>query len=49
MDVAWKERVDVWKMKQENGFSPVRSQSASERGVYDFNATINDSVDEALL
>uniref|UniRef100_A0A0D3CLC4 cellulose synthase (UDP-forming) n=1 Tax=Brassica oleracea var. oleracea TaxID=109376 RepID=A0A0D3CLC4_BRAOL len=49
VDVAWKERVDVWKMKQENGFSPVRSQSASERGVYDFNATINDSVDEALL
>ncbi|WZZ62643.1 hypothetical protein YC2023_062750 [Brassica napus] len=32
VDVAWKERVDVWKMKQENGFSPVRSQSASERG-----------------
>ncbi|CDY65414.1 BnaCnng46970D [Brassica napus] len=31
VDVAWKERVDVWKMKQENGFSPVRSQSASER------------------
>ncbi|CAN7107361.1 unnamed protein product [Brassica rapa subsp. narinosa] len=48
-NAAWRERVEGWKMKQENRFSPVRSQSASERGVYDFDATTNVSVDEALL
>ncbi|CAN7002117.1 unnamed protein product, partial [Brassica rapa subsp. trilocularis] len=48
-NAAWRERVEGWKMKQENRFSPVRTQSASERGVYDFDATTNVSVDEALL
>ena len=48
-NATWRERVEGWKMKQENRFSPVRSQSASERGVYDFDATTNVSVDEALL
>lgn len=46
MDVAWKERVDGWKMKQDNRFSPVRAQSASER---DIDAITNVSFDEALL
>ncbi|KAL0900428.1 hypothetical protein Bca101_084389 [Brassica carinata] len=49
-NVAWRERVDGWKTKHENRFSPVRAQSASERGgVCDIDATTNVSVDEALL
>lgn len=48
-NVAWKERVDGWKMKQENKSGPVSTQAASERGVGDIDASTDVFVDEALL
>ncbi|CAA7020054.1 unnamed protein product [Microthlaspi erraticum] len=45
-NVAWKERVDGWKMKQENKSGPVSTQAASER---DIDASTDVFVDEALL
>ncbi|KAF8081142.1 hypothetical protein N665_0903s0023 [Sinapis alba] len=48
-NVAWKERVDGWKMKQESKPSPVRTQAASQRSVCDTDATSDAFIDEALL
>lgn len=48
-NVAWKERVDGWKMKQENKSGRMSSQAASERGVGDIDASTDVFVDDALL
>ncbi|CAN0917412.1 Cellulose synthase A catalytic subunit 3 [UDP-forming] [Linum grandiflorum] len=49
-NVAWKERVDGWKMKQEkNAIHMSSSQPPSERGVGDIDATTDILVDESLL
>ncbi|CAN1316825.1 Cellulose synthase A catalytic subunit 3 [UDP-forming] [Linum perenne] len=49
-NVAWKERVDGWKMKQEKNAIPMSSsQAPSERGVGDIDATTDILVDESLL
>lgn len=49
-NVAWKERVDGWKMKQEkNNGGPVSTQAASERGGGDIDASTDILADEALL
>lgn len=49
-NVAWKERVDGWKMKQEkNTGGPVSTQAASERGGGDIDASTDILADEALL
>ncbi|VVB13296.1 unnamed protein product [Arabis nemorensis] len=48
-NVAWKERVDGWKMKQEKNTGPVSTQAASERGGGDIDASTDILADEALL
>jgi len=48
-NVAWKERVDGWKMKQEKNTGPVSTQAASERGGVDIDASTDILADEALL
>lgn len=48
-NVAWKERVDGWKMKQDKNVAPMTtSRSASERGG-DIDAGTDVLVDESLL
>uniref|UniRef100_A0A164VEU1 Cellulose synthase n=1 Tax=Daucus carota subsp. sativus TaxID=79200 RepID=A0A164VEU1_DAUCS len=48
-NVAWKERVDGWKMKQDKHVAPMTtSRAASERGV-DIDASTDVLVDESLL
>ncbi|CAI0393861.1 unnamed protein product [Linum tenue] len=49
-NVAWKERVDGWKMKQEKTVVPMSSSQAPlERGVGDIDASTDIMVDESLL
>ena len=49
-NVAWKERVDGWKMKQEKIVAPMTtSHAASERGGGDIDASTDVLVDDALL
>lgn len=49
-NVAWKERVDGWKMKQEKNVVPMSTgQAASERGVGDIDAATDVLVDDSLL
>jgi len=49
-NVAWKERVDGWKMKQEKNVVPMSTgQAASERGAGDIDATTDVLVDDSLL
>ncbi|GFY90468.1 cellulose synthase family protein [Actinidia rufa] len=49
-NVAWKERVDGWKMKQEKNVAPMTtSHAASERGGGDIDASTDVLVDDALL
>ncbi|XP_051123890.1 cellulose synthase A catalytic subunit 3 [UDP-forming]-like isoform X2 [Andrographis paniculata] len=49
-NVAWKERVDGWKMKQEKPAIPTStSHTPSERGVGDIDASSDVLVDESLL
>lgn len=48
--VAWKERVEGWKMKQEKNVIPMSTgQAASERGVGDIDASTDILVDDSLL
>lgn len=49
-NVAWKERVDGWKMKQEKPVAPPMStgQAGSERGG-DIDASTDVLVDDSLL
>ncbi|CAI8607508.1 unnamed protein product [Vicia faba] len=49
-NVAWKERVDGWKMKPEKNVAPMSTgQAASERGVGDIDARSDIFGDESLL
>jgi cellulose synthase A len=50
-NVAWKERVDGWKMKSEKSVAPTMStgQAASERGTGDMDARSDVLIDESLL
>ncbi|WJX87210.1 Cellulose synthase A catalytic subunit 3 [UDP-forming] [Trifolium repens] len=50
-NVAWKERVDGWKMKSEKSVAPTMStgQAASERGTGDLDARSDVLIDESLL
>lgn len=52
-NVAWKERVDGWKMKQENNVVPMSTgQANSERGAgdnRDIDASTDVLVDDSLL
>lgn len=49
-NVAWKERVDGWKMKQEKNVVPMSTgQAPSERGVGDIDACTDVLVDDSLL
>ncbi|WCJ18426.1 Cellulose synthase family protein [Euphorbia peplus] len=49
-NVAWKERVDGWKMKQDKNVVPMSTgQAPSERGVGDIDASTDILVDDALL
>ncbi|XP_071936347.1 cellulose synthase A catalytic subunit 3 [UDP-forming] isoform X2 [Coffea arabica] len=49
-NVAWKERVDGWKMKQEKHVVPMTtSHPPSERGVGDIDASTDVLVDDSLL
>lgn len=49
-NVAWKERVDGWKMKQEKNVVPMStSQANSERGGGDIDAATDVLVDDTLL
>lgn len=49
-NVAWKERVDGWKMKQEKPVVPMTtSHPPSERGGGDIDASTDILVDDALL
>ena len=52
-NVAWKERVDGWKMKQDKNVVPMTNGTAhapSEgRGVGDIDATTDYNMDDALL
>lgn len=49
-NVAWKERVDGWKMKQEKNVAPMSTgQANSERGVGDIDASTDVLGDESLL
>ncbi|GFZ02813.1 cellulose synthase family protein [Actinidia rufa] len=49
-NVAWKERVDGWKMKQEKNVVPMTTtHAASERGGGDIDATTDVLVDDSLL
>jgi cellulose synthase A len=48
--VAWKERVDGWKMKQDKNVVPMSTGHApSERGVGDIDAATDVLVDDSLL
>ena len=48
-NVAWKERVDGWKMKQEKNVVPMSTgQATSERGG-DIDASTDVLVDDSLL
>ncbi|KAK4787414.1 hypothetical protein SAY86_011247 [Trapa natans] len=48
--VAWKERVEGWKMKQEKNAIPMSTgRAASERGVGDIDASTDILVDDSLL
>lgn len=48
-NVAWKERVDGWKLKQDKNVVPLTtSHAASERG-QDIDATTDVLVDDSLL
>lgn len=49
-NVAWKERVDGWKMKQDKNVVPMpTSHPPSERGVGDIDASTDILVDDSLL
>ncbi|KAG6628220.1 hypothetical protein CIPAW_14G000100, partial [Carya illinoinensis] len=49
-NVAWKERVDGWKMKQEKNVVPMSTgQANSERGAGDIDASTDVLVDDSLL
>ncbi|KAH9710170.1 cellulose synthase A catalytic subunit 3 [Citrus sinensis] len=49
-NVAWKERVDGWKMKQEKNVVPMSTgQATSERGGGDIDASTDVLVDDSLL
>lgn len=49
-NVAWKERVEGWKMKQEKNVVPMTtSHTASERGGGDTDASTDVLVDDSLL
>lgn len=49
-NVAWKERVDGWKMKQEKNVVPMTtSHPPSERGGGDIDASTDVLVDDSLL
>lgn len=49
-NVAWKERVDGWKMKPEKNVAPMSTgQAASERGAGDIDARSDIFGDESLL
>lgn len=49
-NVAWKERVDGWKMKQEKNVVPMSSgQANSERGAGEIDASTDVLVDDSLL
>jgi len=49
-NVAWKERVDGWKMKQDKNVVPMSTGHApSERGVGDIDAATDVLVDDSLL
>ncbi|OMO69773.1 Cellulose synthase [Corchorus capsularis] len=49
-NVAWKERVDGWKMKQEKNVVPMSTgQATSERGAGDIDASTDVLVDDSLL
>ena len=51
-NVAWKERVDGWKMKQDKNAVPVpmsTGQATSERGAGDIDASTDVLVDDSLL
>lgn len=49
-NVAWKERVDGWKMKQEKPAAPMTaSHPPSERGAGDIDASTDILVDDSLL
>lgn len=49
-NVAWKERVDGWKMKQDKNAAPMSTgQAASERGAVDIDASTDVLVDDSLL
>nr|AEP33551.1 cellulose synthase catalytic subunit [Gossypium hirsutum subsp. latifolium] len=49
-NVAWKERVDGWKMKQEKNTVPMSTcQATSERGLGDIDASTDVLVDDSLL
>ncbi|XP_030547448.1 cellulose synthase A catalytic subunit 3 [UDP-forming] isoform X1 [Rhodamnia argentea] len=49
-NVAWKERVDGWKMKQDKNVAPMSTaQATSERGGGDIDASTDVLVDDSLL
>lgn len=49
-NVAWKERVDGWKMKQDKNVVPLSTgQAPSERGGADIDASTDILVDDSLL
>lgn len=55
-NVAWKERVDGWKMKQEKNSVPMSTghpmsigQATSERGAGDIDASTDVLLDDSLL
>ncbi|XWS77414.1 hypothetical protein CRYUN_Cryun01aG0259500 [Craigia yunnanensis] len=49
-NVAWKERVDGWKMKQEKNVDPMSTgQATSEKGAGDIDASTDVLVDDSLL
>ena len=49
-NVAWKERVDGWKMKQEKNVVPMSTgQAASGSGAGDIDASTDMLVDDSLL
>ncbi|KAI4323410.1 hypothetical protein L6164_023018 [Bauhinia variegata] len=49
-NVAWKERVDGWKMKQDKNVVPLSTgQATSERGAGDIDASTDVLVDDSLL
>ena len=49
-NVAWKERVDGWKLKQDKNAVPMSTgQATSERGVGDIDSANDVLVDDSLL